>query len=630
MIAAVSVLAGCKDKESAAREDLSAAMEHVLAAERAEDALARYEALGRAQALLQAIPQEYPGTQAALDIASGAVIGTVPLTDVPRRFDEARRARDILLCAQVPGASCLLEALVATQAEREGVAPEVIRAQLPPEVDLMLELMDAEPSARNRWQGQTRPADDREVFQILYTVAIERGREGVVRDWMEATVPAPGSEIGDWASFVRIAAENRSGRNLVQTEVTRQAVGRILAAEGESAAPLVLALGGVDEFEALLERLGRRWRAEVEGWRERGLLRAGSDGEGLLAIALWNRGEREAAREIFVGPAMAGNDFVLDSLPRLAPPEARAELLRAALPAAGDPRDLYRIAFALIAQGGAAAEAGLEALRPAAAVAPDLPDAGSAPGQGANAGKQARTVPLPVDLASQQAAGERSAILRFAEDAARALGEAGDEATHAALLELVDGAGDAELRDRVQAGWQMGGMLAGDVAGARATLEALPVAQRLEVSGTLLWHLLDAGRAGEATQLYEALGLAEARADVAASLRVRVAILAGDFAGATRWLGQVGRGDLWRGDTLLRKRLAHQETIDEAALMPLLVALEPHVFDGAAAMLAQTDRFVGQGFALIAARYALSREGEGRLRALSGLLRVWPGAAAAR
>jgi hypothetical protein len=427
---------------------------------------------------------------------------------------------------------------------------------------------------------------------------LANGHAEALKAWLAETTPSPGSQIVDWPGFLKLAAKNRDGRNLVQTPVTMAAVARLAEAEGELVDHLVTQIGGLEALQIAMKNDPLQKLAE---WREKGWVKQGSDAEGMAAIILWNAGEEEAARAIFATKAMTSNDFVIESLPLLAGPDVRAELLTAALPMATDALDRARIIMALIALGDKDAAAPALALLGLETVTGDQPASDLLP-------------PQPGSLTEH--------LGRFAESTGIGLGRANAEPLMEELQTLTPASFPMDAWMGVQNGWLIGRAIEGDT----DNLRDAPSLGDERFLRNLMWEMQTAGQADQATALFDQLvdmDVSGAAADENGML-MEAALLAGRFAFATAALDQVNTA-FSNPERALRLRLMHDKAPDEAALFAFLDAWDLQSRGRAAATLAETDRFTGAGYPALAVRFAFSLEGERQLDAISELARAWPG-----
>jgi hypothetical protein len=598
-VALVALLAGCTDDEATANEKLTEAVAQVVAAQSAATQTEAHASLVAARDLLAEIRTDLPGTAAALKVVSGETIGTVDLSQLDSLIAAAERGMAPEICASSPTAYCMIIIGLEAEAASRGVSVEDLlqRDGDPQDFFNYFTLLDGGPEAAKALTGQTRTAPDRELFDVIYRL-VTLGHEAAAKAWLEATTPAPGSKLTDWPTFLQLAHEGVRGRNLVQTPVTMAAMARLAKSEGALVDQLVTRIGGL---EALQIALGDNPMEKLAAWREKGWVQTGSDAEGLIAIALWNAGEKEAARAIFATAEMTQNEFVIESLPTLATPEVQADLLTAALPAATDAQDRARIVMALIALGDE------EAAAPALA----------------QLGLETATADQPAsDLLLPQPGLLTDHLDRFAETTGIGLGRANAQSVMDALQSLTPERFPMAAWMELQNGWLIGRAIEGET----DNLQDAPSYKEERSLRNLMWGMLTAGQAEQATTLFNQLvdtDFSGAQADNGGML-MEAALLAGRFDLATEALGQL-TASISHSERALRLRLQHDKAPDEAALFAFLTAWDARNGGRAAALLAADDRFTGAGHPALAARFAFSLDGDRRLEAISQLAFEWPG-----
>lgn len=602
-VALVALLAGCTDDEATANQKLTEALERVVAAQSAPTQTEAHASLVAARDLLAEIRTDLPGTAAALKVVSGETIGTVDLSQLDTLIATAERGMAPELCASNPTALCLFMIMIESEAAREGVsADEFLKAQGDPQDFInYFKLLDGGPETAKTFAGQTRTAPDRELFEVMYRL-LANGHEEALKAWLAETSPAPGSQIVDWPGFLKLAAENRNGRNLVQTPVTMATVARLAEAEGDLVDHLVTQIGGLEALQIAMEDDPLQKLAE---WREKGWINEGSDAEGMAAVILWNAGEEDAAHAIFATKAMTSNDFVIESLPLWVGPDVRAEFLAAALPLATDARDRARIVMALIALGDEDAAAPALALLGLEKASGDQPASDLLP-------------PQPGSLTEH--------LGRFAETTGIALGRANAQAMLDALQTISDANFPAEARLALQNGWLIGRAIEGKTDRLPEAIRAMPNGSNERFLRNLMWEMLTAGQVEQATALFNEIVDRDATAAGADKdgVLMEAALLAGRFSLAAEALDQVNTASSYP-ERALRLRLMHDKAPDDAALFAFLDAWDRQSRGRAAATLAETDRFTGAGHPALAARFAFSLKGERQLDAVSQLARAWPG-----
>jgi len=602
-LAFVALLGGCKDNETTANEKLTEAVAQVVVSESAATQTEAHASLMAARDLLAEIRTDLPGTAAALKVVSGETIGTVDLSQLDSLIAIAARGMKRETCATTPSGLCMLMIGLEAEAARHGVSvDEFLQGEGDPQ-DFFnyYTLLDGGPDAAKALAGQTRTAPDRELFDVLYRL-VTLGHEEAAKTWLEVTTPAPGSILIDWPVFLQFAHEAVQGRNLVQTPVTMAAMARLAESEGALADRLVTRIGGL---EALTIALGDEPIEKLAEWRQKDWVRAGSDAEGLIAVILWNAGEKDTARAIFATVEMTQNDFVIGSLPSLATPEARADLLAAALPAATDALDRARIVMALIGLGDEAA------------ATPALVQIGLEPTEAPDATS---------DLLPPQPGLLTEHLGRFAQTTGIGLGRTNAQALLDKMLALPAGRLPAEARQALQNGWLIGRALEGDADRAEEAIRTGDVGRLETFLRALLWEMLMAGQSEQATAFFDKLvdsNVTGADADEDGHL-MEAALLAGRFSLAANALGRVNSGFSYP-ERALRLRLSQDKAPDEAALFAFLTEWNIQTRGRAAALLAADDRFTGAGHPALAARLAFSLEGDRRVEAIAELARAWPG-----
>ncbi|WP_376870214.1 hypothetical protein [Albirhodobacter sp. R86504] len=588
-VSLIAVLAGCKSDEETARESLGAAIELVTGSRSARSQTAAYQDLIKAQEMLQAISRDQAGTETALRIAAGERIGEVSLAELGALIETAQIGMEVEQCESTPTAACLFATLQQDEIARGGEAARARFSEVPQAFRDFLTLIDGGEQATAALNGHPRDLSDPDLFELLMRL-MNQGHEATAKAWLAATAPKAGAEIVDWPSFLHLAAENHSGRNLIQTPVTWAMAARLAKADGAAAEYLVTQIGGL---EAIKIAMGKDPLKTLARWREAGWARKGSDAEGLAAVVLWEAGEKEAARAIFAHPDMSSNDFVIDSLPKLTSVDGRKDLLIAALGQAKAPGDISRIAMAVIGLGDA------EAAKPAITV-------------------------LSEDSRL------REGLARFAQSAGVDLGRANSTALKDALLAMPEAQFDAAARDALNDGWHVGRLLEGENEAFQTYLGGLSSERGLRLMHAAMWEMLLAKQADAATTLFNAVvdqDIDRSTVDKNGQL-VEIALLAGKFDLAARGLNGF-RGFNMNFPRAMRLRLSMAGAPqDEEDLFRVLDMLDENSLAGAVADLAATDRHTGAGFPQIAARYALALERDLRIRALQGLLQTWPGKSA--